>query len=138
MTLGKLASLVRQAYGDDFLERRAAELRAAIARLAPADDAPVPPPEAGKLPLVSAGFAAEYRELVSALLAIEALRLALPLRADTVLTKAGFDLALQAAEIEVLRAYALRITDALVRLLHSARKPAPRRPTRVQRSHRLD
>ena len=120
-TLADLASLVRQAYGDGFLERRSAELRAAIARLAPADDAPVPPPEAGKLPRFSAGFATQYRELLSALLAIEVLRWALPLRADTVLTAAGADLALQPAEIEALRGYALRIADALVQLPHSAR-----------------
>jgi len=121
VTLVNLASLVRQAYGDDFLELRATELRAAIAGLAPASGAPLPPPEAGKLPLASAGFAAEYRELLSALLAIEVLRLALPLRAETVLTLAGFDFALQAAEVEVLRGYVLRINDALVRLLCSAR-----------------
>ena len=121
--LDRLAARVRATYGNDFLERRLAGLRDDIARLLPATEpTTLPAPEAGKLLFVPAGFATRYRELVSGWLALEALRAALPLRAGSFHAPQDEEFALTPDEINVLRAYATRLTEALVRL------PASNRP----------
>ena len=121
--LDRLAARVRATYGNEFLERRLAGLRDDIGRLLPATEpTTLPAPEATKLPLVPAGFATRYRELVSGWLALEALRAALPLRAGSFHAPQDAEFALTPDEINVLRAYATQLTEALVRL------PASNRP----------
>jgi hypothetical protein len=75
----------------------------------------------GELPLVPAGFATRYRELVSGWLAIEALRAARPLRPGSFHAPRSADFALEPAEIEGLRVYTEQLTEALVRLFASKR-----------------
>jgi hypothetical protein len=121
--IARLAARVRATYGDDFLERRLVGLRDDVAQLIPATDAStLPAPEVSKLPLVPAGFATRYRELVSGWLALEVLRAALPLRAGNVHAPQDEEFALAPDEIDVLRAYAAQLAEALVRL------PASNRP----------
>jgi hypothetical protein len=115
-----LAARVRAAYGDEFIERRAVALRAAITQLVP-EPAANSLPEAGKLPVLPAGFATRHRELLSGWLALEVLQAAPPLRAGSFHAPAGEDFALQPAEIDVLRATATQQAQALVRLLVSER-----------------
>ena len=120
--LDRLTALVSTTYGNDFLERRLAGLRNDIARLLPATEPTTfPVPESGKLPLVPAGFATRYRELVSGWLALETLRAALPLRSGSFYAAQGAEFALTTDEINVLRAYAKQLSEALVRLAASKR-----------------
>ena len=119
-TIERLAAQVRAAYGDDFIARRAATLRASIAQLVP--EPPVNTlPEAGRLPVLPAGFATRHRELLSGWLALTVLRAAPPLRAGSFHAPTGADFALQPAEINVLRAAAAQLNAALVQLLVSER-----------------
>jgi len=119
-TIERLAARVRAAYGDEFIERRAVTLRAAITQLEP-EPAVDTLPEAGRLLVLPAGFATRHRELLSGWLALVVLRAAPPLRADSFHAPAGADFALQPAEIDVLRTYAAQLAEALVQLAASER-----------------
>jgi hypothetical protein len=119
-TIERLADRVSATYGDAFIERRAATLRAAIMQLVPLPAVDILP-EAGRLPVFPAGFAIRYGELLDAWLALEVLRTAKPLRAGTFHAPADADFALQSAETDVFRGYATQLTEALVRLPVSER-----------------
>jgi hypothetical protein len=119
-TIECLAGRVRAVYGDEFIERRAATLRAAITELAP-EPAVDPLPEADRLPVLPAGFATRHRELLAGWLALAVLRAAPPLRAGSFHAPAGPDFVLQPAEIDVLRAYDRQLAEALVQLVASER-----------------
>jgi hypothetical protein len=119
-TIERLAERLRAAHGNAFIERRAASVRAAIAKLVPSPVSDILP-EAGRLPVFPAGFAVRYADLLDGWLALEVLRTAPPLRSGSFHAPRGADFALQPAEIDVLRAYAAQLSEALVRLPVSER-----------------
>jgi hypothetical protein len=104
-----LRALVAARFGDDFLDRRAADLRAQIARLVP--------PSAADEAVGEAGFATRHHDLLEALVAVEVLRAAPPLRAGS-LVDAG---ALAPGEAQALQAFAARLRAAMLEVLDSPR-----------------
>jgi hypothetical protein len=112
-----LRARVLRAYGGDFIARRADDLRRELARLRPGGG---PPPEipARGYPHFDAPYSSRYRDLLTALAALEALRRALPLRADAQWS-VGEPLAPD--EQVSLAAFADRLAGELTRLLRSDR-----------------
>jgi len=113
---------VLETYGPDAIGQRAAEIRAELARLAPASDDPATIDVAAPgFPHFPRTFSTRYRDLLTALLALRALDDALPLRRDAYWSPTDAGLQLEATERRALDAYADRLTGELTRLLRSAR-----------------
>jgi len=117
-----LPSRVAAAYGADYVARRMAALRDAIAHLDPATFA-APPPRVvpDVFPVGGDSFAVRYRELLTELTALEVLRDAPPLRQDAVITADDAAFALTPEERAALRSFADVLGEQLVRLVASPR-----------------
>lgn len=111
-----LRARILDAYGPDALRARADAIRADIARLVPHPGATEIAPE--RYPDFAPAFSTRYRDLLTALAALDALDRALPLRRDAY---RATELALAPAERRSLDAYADRVEGELVRLLRSTR-----------------
>ena len=111
---------VKEAYGADAVDRRIEQVRRELMRLTPGStDSPTPDVPAQGYPQFAYPFSSGYRDLLSALAALEALARALPLRADA--RRAAVVEALDPVEHRALAAFADRLEEQLVRLLRSER-----------------
>jgi len=116
----RLRERVKAAHGDDVLERAIRRVHAELSELRPDADADAPRPLApDRLAPVRYGFAERYRDTVLALLALEALDSARPLRpgslADGVLP------ALTSDEVALVERLGEMLEASLVRLVRSRR-----------------
>lgn len=105
--LAVLRRRVQDVDGADFLQQRSAEMRAALTELTPANS--------------GAAFSRRYTDLMTGLLAIAALQHALPLRPDSFHAPTNNAYRLGNDERATLSAFAYRLEDELVDLLHSPR-----------------
>jgi hypothetical protein len=120
--LADLRSRVELAYGAEFLDRRAETLRARLAELDPrALELPEPPASAGSPPAPTYSFPQRYRDLSTALAALETLRDARPLAADAVRRDLPDSFAFTAGDAERARRLSDALSGALVRLVASER-----------------
>jgi len=116
-----LSRHLRRRYGEEVLDHRAVELRAAIAALRPASAAP-PRGDAALQPSPSSVFADRYRDLLSGLLAVEVLRSGLPLRATALEKPDEEGTPLAAGELAALRRARQQLANDLA-LLFASRRP---------------
>src|SRR5262249_2532347 len=111
-----------QALPSGGIRERIDAVRAELGRLAPARcAAPTGDVAESGYPDFPYSFATRYRDLLSALAALEVLDRALPLRADAIWSPSEPAFDLDPAEGKRLGAFAERLTDQLVRLVHSER-----------------
>ena len=115
--LAALRSRVQAAHGEDALDRRIESLRARLAELDPAALDLPEPPSAELPPVPSYSFPQRYRDLVTALAAMEILREARPLAPGALVAS------LNLSEADAAAAGRLReaLSGALVRLVASER-----------------
>ena len=118
--LVRLRERVKAAHGDDVLERAIRRVHAELSELRPDADADAPPPLApDRLAPVRYGFAERYRDTMLALLALEALDSARPLRPGSL---AGAALpTLTPDEVAVVERLGEMLEASLVRLVQSRR-----------------
>ena len=118
----RLVERARARHGDDALGRRIEALRAEVASLRPGPAAyasiRVSP---DSFPPAHYGFADRYRNAVTAIRALEALRDGPPLDRRASLTPTGDEFALTAAELAGLKRYAASLEEDLLELLESPR-----------------
>ena len=105
--LVELRRRVQEFYGKDFLQQRSAETRIALTQLTPANS--------------GSSFSRRYTDLMSGLLALTALQHALPLQPGSFHALANDAYLLRDEERSALWAFAARLADELVGLLHSPR-----------------
>jgi hypothetical protein len=98
---------VRDLYGTDLIQRRSTELRIALAHLTPTDD--------------DSSFSRRYADLMSGLLALEALQRALPLQSGTFHAPSSDAFVLRDGERAALAEFAAHLEDDLLHLLRSPR-----------------
>lgn len=122
-TIDHIAARIRARYGPHRLETDAAQLRRAIGNLLNAsgpsttDDAI----RAGER-LPAPGFAERYRDLLSALLAIEVLQTALPLAPRSTITAPRAGIAAGQSDSQAVRRFRANLEDSLVELYASRRR----------------
>ena len=105
--LAALEHRVETVYGAHFVEQRSDELRSTLAGLTPADSGP--------------SFSRRYTDVMTELFALSALQRALPLQPGSFHAPANDEFMLRDDERTTLRAFAARLEDELVELLHSPR-----------------
>jgi len=117
-----LRDRIERTYGRDVIQRRAEEVRRALAQLTPVATGPanVDIPADG-YPHFPEPFSARYLDLLTQLGALKALDHALQLRTDSRWPPADADLVLDDGERRILGAFADRLADDLPRLLRSDR-----------------
>jgi len=120
--LAALRARVEAVHGTDFLDRRAGTLRARLAELDPrAAELPEPPAIADEPPAPTYSFPQRYRDLTTALAALEALRGARRLHPAAVLEDTSEAHAFAPGDAEAARRLADALSAALVRLVASER-----------------
>jgi hypothetical protein len=117
-----LRQRVHQTYGPGAIRERIDEVRGELAHLSPAGFAP----PTAELPLerypdFAYPFSSQYRDLLTAEIALQALDRALPLRPGSYWLPAAPGFELDSTERRRLAAYADRLMDQLIRLLRSDR-----------------
>jgi len=112
-----LAERLRRRYGEDCIERRDSDHRAAIAALAPGGDQV----EGAAGDSSEATFARRYRDHTAALLAVAVLRAGVHIRPATVAATDDEGTALSDHEVAALRRTHQQLSDDLVRLFASPR-----------------
>ncbi len=120
--LARLRQRMEATYGEDFLGRLTERIRDELGGLAPDlhRDAPAPL-SADRFAAGSSGFAQRYRDGVLALLALDVLGLARPLRPGSTADDGGGGPALEGDDAEVLERLAGALESSLVRLVQSRR-----------------
>ena len=122
MDLAALRARVEAVHGAGFLDRRTETLRARIAELDPrVPELPEPPAIADGPPAPTYSFPQRYRDLTTALAALEALRGARPLHPGVVMEDTSDAHAFGPGDAEAARRLADALSAALVRLVGSER-----------------
>jgi len=120
--LARLRQRVEEIYGDDFVVRSMERIRGELGKLAPDlhRDAPAPL-SADRFAARASGFSQRYRDGVLALLALDVLGLARPLRPESTADDGAGGPALEGDDAEVVERLAGALESSLIRLLHSRR-----------------